>query len=103
MGSIWRTFAAFRANMDWEILTHTLSRWLTWSSMWYSSKKLPSVLVFPSWQSFSLYSSSLGLPPSRSSVIHGGISTFLAISVLSAAKSYIFEVFFKLWFGIIIF
>ena len=38
-----------------------------------------------------------------SSVIHGGISTFLAISVLSAAKSYIFVVFFRLWFGIIIF
>lgn len=38
-----------------------------------------------------------------SSVIHGGVSTFIAILVISAAKSYIFEVFFKMWFGIIIF
>ena len=38
-----------------------------------------------------------------SSVIHGGVSTFLAIIVLGLAKSYIFVVFFKLWFGIIVF
>jgi len=38
-----------------------------------------------------------------SSVIHGGVSTFIAIMVISGAKSYIFEVFFKMWFGIIIF
>lgn len=38
-----------------------------------------------------------------SSVLHGGFSTFLAIIVLSAARSYIFVVFFKLWFGIIVF
>ena len=38
-----------------------------------------------------------------SSVVHGGFSTFLAISVLSVAKSYIFVVFFRLWFGIIVF
>ena len=38
-----------------------------------------------------------------SSVLHGGLSTFLAIIVLSGARSYIFVVFFKLWFGIIVF
>ena len=38
-----------------------------------------------------------------SSVIHGGLSTFLAIIVTSGAKSYIFVVFFKVWMGIIIF
>jgi len=38
-----------------------------------------------------------------SSVFHGGFSTFLAISVLGFSKSYVFEVFFKLWVGIIIF
>jgi len=38
-----------------------------------------------------------------SSVLHGGVSTFLAIVVLSGAKSYIFVVFFRVWFGIIIF
>jgi len=38
-----------------------------------------------------------------SSVFHGGFSTFLAISVLGFSKSYVFEVFFKLWVGIIVF
>jgi len=38
-----------------------------------------------------------------SSVFHGGFSTFLAIVALGAAKSYIFVVFFRLWFGIIVF
>ena len=38
-----------------------------------------------------------------SSVFHGGFSTFLAIISLSAAKSYIFVVFFRLWLGIIVF
>ena len=38
-----------------------------------------------------------------SSVVHGAISTFLAIAVLGAAKSYIFVVFFRLWLGIIVF
>lgn len=38
-----------------------------------------------------------------SSVFHGAFSTFLAISVLAGSASYIFEVFFKMWFGIIIF
>lgn len=37
------------------------------------------------------------------SVFHGAFSTFLAIIVLSGSKSYIFQVFFKMWFGIIIF
>jgi len=38
-----------------------------------------------------------------SSVIHGGLSTFFAIVVLVGARSYIFVVFFKLFFGIIVF
>ena len=38
-----------------------------------------------------------------SSVFHGGFSTFLAIVTLAPAKTYIFLVFFRLWFGIIIF
>ena len=38
-----------------------------------------------------------------SSVFHGGFSTFVAISVLSPSKTYIFVVFFRLWFGIILF
>ena len=38
-----------------------------------------------------------------SSVFHGGISTFLAISVLGFSKSYVFVIFFRLWVGIIVF
>ena len=38
-----------------------------------------------------------------SSVFHGGFSTFLAIVTLAPAKTYIFLVFFRLWFGIILF
>jgi len=36
-------------------------------------------------------------------VIHGGVSTFLAVLVLSSAKSYVFRVFFKMFFGICVF
>ena len=38
-----------------------------------------------------------------SSVFHGGFSTFIAIVVVSPSKSYIFIVFFRLWFSIILF
>lgn len=38
-----------------------------------------------------------------SSVFHGGFSTFLAISVLGFSESYTFAVFFKTWFGIVVF
>ena len=38
-----------------------------------------------------------------SSVFHGGFSTFLAICVLAPSESYVFKVFFRLWFGIVLF
>lgn len=38
-----------------------------------------------------------------SSVFHGGFSTFLSIVALAPSKTYIFVVFFKMWFGIILF
>ena len=38
-----------------------------------------------------------------SSVFHGGFSTFIAIIVLAPSQTYIFLVFFRLWFGIILF
>lgn len=38
-----------------------------------------------------------------SSVFHGGFSTFLAIIVLAPSRSYVFMVFFRLWFIIIVF
>ena len=50
-----------------------------------------------------MYKASRSLSQMGSSVFHGGFSTFLAISVLSMSKSYIFIVFFRMWFGIIIF
>ena len=38
-----------------------------------------------------------------SSVFHGGFSTLLAVSMLALARHYIFTVFFKTWFTMIIF
>lgn len=50
-----------------------------------------------------MYKARVALSQMGSSVIHGGISTFLAIVVLGGAKSYIFVVFFRIWVGIIVF
>ena len=36
-------------------------------------------------------------------VIHGAISTFLAVVVLSSSSSYVFRVFFRMFFGIVLF
>ena len=49
------------------------------------------------------YKARVAISSMGSSVAHGGISTFLAIILLGGSKSYIIEVFFKLWFGIIVF
>ena len=38
-----------------------------------------------------------------SSVFHGGFSTFVALSVLAPANTYLFMVFYRMWFGIILF
>lgn len=38
-----------------------------------------------------------------SSVFHGAFSTFLAVVTLAGSKSFIFRVFFSMWFGIIVF
>ena len=38
-----------------------------------------------------------------SSVFHGALALFLAISALSYSKSYIYTVFYKTWSGIIVF
>ena len=38
-----------------------------------------------------------------SSVFHGGFSTFVSLSVLAPTETYIFQVFFKMWFGIVLF
>ena len=38
-----------------------------------------------------------------SSVFHGGFSTWVSLSVLAPSKTYIFVVFYKMWFSIILF
>lgn len=38
-----------------------------------------------------------------SSVVHGAMSTFLAIVMISATTNYVFKAFFKQWFCIIMF
>ena len=45
----------------------------------------------------------MALSKMGSSVFHGGFSTFLAIIIVSPSKTYIFIVFFRLWFGILLF
>ena len=50
-----------------------------------------------------LYKARAALATMGSSVFHGGFSTFLAILVLGAGKTYVFIVFFRIWVGIIIF
>lgn len=50
-----------------------------------------------------IYKVQQALSKMGSSVFHGGFSTFLAIVVLAPSKTYIFLVFFRLWFGIILF
>ena len=36
-------------------------------------------------------------------VFHGGVSTLIAVCIIGFGKSFIFEVFFRCWFGMIIF
>lgn len=50
-----------------------------------------------------IYKTQQALSKMGSSVFHGGFSTFLAIITLAPSKTYIFLVFFRLWFGIILF
>ena len=45
----------------------------------------------------------MALSKMGSSVFHGGFSTFVALSVLAPSKTYIFVVFYRMWFGIILF
>lgn len=49
------------------------------------------------------YKASVAVSSMGSSVFHGGFSTFIAVMVLSGAKSYIFVVWFRMFFGIILF
>lgn len=50
-----------------------------------------------------IYKAKQALRKMGSSVFHGGFSTFLAILVLSPGTTYIFIVFFRCWFGIVVF
>ena len=49
------------------------------------------------------YKAEKALSKMGSSVFHGGFSTFVSLSVLAPTKTYIFQVFYKMWFGIILF
>lgn len=49
------------------------------------------------------YKASVAISSMGSSVIHGGFSTMLAVLAISSAKTYIFQVMFKTFFGIIVF
>ena len=50
-----------------------------------------------------IYKSRVALSQMGSSVAHGGMSTFLAVIVLAGARSYFFRLFFKSFFGIVVF
>ena len=64
------------------------------------SKLLPTK---PSQSEIRKKKAELALSKMGSSVFHGGFSTFLALSVLAPANTYIFVVFYRMWFGIILF
>lgn len=49
------------------------------------------------------YKASVAISSMGSSVFHGGFSTFLAVLSLANAQSYIFVVWFRMFFGIIVF
>lgn len=48
------------------------------------------------------YKASMALSSMGSSIFHGSFSTLLAIAVLATCESFIFTVFFRMWFGIIL-
>lgn len=50
-----------------------------------------------------IYKARKALSVMGSSVFHGGFSTFLAIIALAGSRSYVFVVFFRMWFVIIVF
>lgn len=50
-----------------------------------------------------VYKAKKALAVMGSSVFHGGFSTFLAIIALADSQSYVFVVFFRMWFIIIVF
>ena len=69
----------------------------------YLITEVPKTKAYETEESKRVYKAQQALSKMGSSVFHGGFSTFLAIVTLAPAKTYIFLVFFRLWFGIIIF
>ena len=49
------------------------------------------------------YKAEKALSKMGSSVFHGGFSTWVSLSVLARSKTYIFMVFYRMWFSIILF
>ena len=69
----------------------------------YLVTQAPQTKAYESKEKIRVYKAQQALSKMGSSVFHGGFSTFLAIVTLAPSKTYIFLVFFRLWFGIIIF
>ena len=65
--------------------------------------EVPETKNYETQEAKRVYKAQQALSKMGSSVFHGGLSTFLSILALAPAKTYIFLVIFKLWFGIIIF
>ena len=69
----------------------------------YLVETVPDTHKCRSLESIRIYKAQMALSKMGSSVFHGGFSTFIAIVVLSPSKTYVFVVFFRCWFGIILF
>lgn len=69
----------------------------------YLITEVPDTKMYNTKEKKRVYKAQQALSKMGSSVFHGGFSTFLAIVTLAPSKTYIFVVFFRLWFGIILF
>ena len=49
------------------------------------------------------YKASNAISKMGNAVFHGGVSTFIAVCIIGFGKSFIFTVFFRCWFGMILF
>ena len=69
----------------------------------YLTTQVPSTEEYDTPDKVRLYKAKMAIKKMGTSVFHGGFSTFLAIILLSGGKTYIFDIFFRCWFGIILF
>ena len=69
----------------------------------YLTVNPPKLKIYKTDEAKRDYKAKFALSRIGSGVFHGGLALFLAMIVLSFSKSYIYTVFYKMWFGIIIF